>query len=93
MVEHCHCELTHEGLCLKVQISEHGVTVPPTKHSNGVVVDAAAHECHGAACSYQMGADVRVRDARLVRRSYCGVAKDSGDIRCLDGDTLAIMKV
>jgi hypothetical protein len=51
MVEYCHCELAHEGLCLKVQISEHGVTVSSTEHLNGVVVDVAAHECHGAACA------------------------------------------
>jgi hypothetical protein len=48
MVEHCHCELAHDGFGLEVQIAEHGVTVPSTDHSNGVVVDAATHECHGA---------------------------------------------
>jgi hypothetical protein len=49
MVEHCHCELAHEGLGMEVQIAEHGVTVPSTENLNGVVVDAARHECHGAA--------------------------------------------
>jgi hypothetical protein len=49
MVKHCHGTVTLDGLSLQVRISEHGVTVPSTKHPNSVVVDADAHERHDAA--------------------------------------------
>jgi hypothetical protein len=41
MVEHCHCRLAHHSFCLLVKIS--------TNHVNGVVVDSAVPERHGAA--------------------------------------------
>jgi hypothetical protein len=76
-----------------MQVSEHGVTVPSTQHSNGVVVDLAAHERHGAAGAEGTGADVRMPEARAVSHSDGGEAKGGGDIRCLDGDSLAIMEI
>jgi hypothetical protein len=76
-----------------MQVSEHGVTVPSTQHSNGVVVDSAAHERYGAAGAEGTGADVRIPEARFVSRIDGDEANGGGDIRFLDEDSLAIMEI
>jgi hypothetical protein len=42
VVEHSGGELSHQGFCLEMQIPHHGIAMPSTQHSNGVVVNTAA---------------------------------------------------
>jgi hypothetical protein len=87
MVEHGGGEFAHERLCLKVQVSHHGVAVPATQHTNGVVVNFATQESHGAARSKGLGADVAVMESRLVRGGYGSAPEGFGDVFGLDGDS------
>jgi hypothetical protein len=93
MVEHGGGELAHERLCLKVQVSHHGVAVPATQHMNCVVVNFFTQESHGAARSKGLGANVAVMEACLVRGGYGSVPEGFSDILGLDSDSTGGTKI
>jgi hypothetical protein len=93
MVDHGGGKLAHERLCLKVQVSHHGVAVPATHYTNCVVVNFATQESHGAACSKGLGANVAVMEARLVRGGYGSVPEGFSDILGFDGDSMGGTKI
>ena len=58
MVKHDAAEVPDEGKGLSMQVSEHGVRTPAAHQANGVGVDAAAKESHGAAGPEATGIDI-----------------------------------
>jgi hypothetical protein len=93
MIEHRHRKLAHQRFGLQMQVTKHGIAVPSTQHAYSAVVDAATHECHGAARAEGSGTDVGVLEARLVRRGDGCQSKSRCDVCGFDDNALVVAEV
>jgi hypothetical protein len=93
MIEHHHRKLAHQRFGLQMQVTKHGIAVPSTQHAYSAVVDAATHECHGAARAEGSGTDVSVLEARLMRRGDGCHSKSRCDVCGFDDNALVAVEV
>ena len=78
MVEHFCCEVSHDGLGLLVEVTQHGGAIPSPEQLDNIIITAAAEKCHGATSAARSRSDGIGIDAR-------GVLKDTGSVAKLPG--------
>jgi hypothetical protein len=93
MIENRHRKLAHQRFGLQMKVSKHGIAVPSTQHAYSAVVDAATHECHGAAGAEGSGTDVGVLEARLMRRGDGCHTKSRCDVCGFDDNAPVVVEV
>jgi hypothetical protein len=65
-MKHAGSEAAHDGARLHVQVSHHGVTLPPSEELDDVGIHLCAKQSHGAAGTEGSGGNILGSNAELV---------------------------
>jgi len=91
--EHSACKVAHDGLCLEVEIPQHGVALPTAQQLDGVAIHVGVKKRHGATRSEGAGAHVGREIAKRGAVEDGGCPEGGSDVRGRDSATTGTHKI
>ena len=83
-LEHKPCEVSHDGLHLKMKITEHFIRPPASNQADDIGVNLGQEKGHGATGMKGVGSDVGWEETNGGAERQDRHAKDGGDVRWCD---------
>jgi len=80
MGDHAFSKVAHDGLCLDVEVAEHGIRAPLAKELDDVVVDMRTEERHGSGGMEGAGGNVCRAEAKLWAQDGSSQLEHLGDL-------------
>jgi len=80
MGDHAFSKVAHYGLCLDMEVAEHGIGTPSAQELDDVVVNTCAEERHGSGGAEGAGGNVRGAEAKWWAQDGSCQLEHMGDL-------------